>query len=441
MRTRGDKQTIRTYLFSVLLASAAVGPAYGANPGEGRQILINPDFSLAPVESNPPGWFRAMMPGLTTDLQAGVGRDEKGAYLYLEQTAVKGQLFNNWAQRIEQPPVGASMRLETEVATDNATGNGAIVLIMFFNSTGKILGGASSQEHYDLTGTKPFTPVSLEANVPQGCDLAIVRLGLSSAPGRLMVRYARLYLTGGQQSPAPVVAPDQQAGQAKLELLTNGDFDGLVIQDTPVGWFRAMRPDMAINCSVGLQQMAGHGNVAFIRQDGVKTALVNNWAQRLDTVPIGATLQLTAEVKTQDMPENTGVVMIQCWDKGGRLLAAATSQSSQPLGGTQDWRTVAMEIVVPPQTDAIIVRCGLSQSGTIWFDNVSLEMVSPALPGPGAEVAGKSLEDLELVRTLSEELEAYCRERLGENVRTRKEVIAQPDGTFQIALLLDFSRR
>ncbi len=441
MRTRADRQTIRVYLFSVLLAVAAVGPVCGANGDEGRQILINPDFSLTPVESNPPGWFRAMMANLTTGLQAGVGQDEKGAFLYLEQTALQGRLLNNWAQRIEQPPIGASLRLETEIATEDAAGDGAVVLIMFFDSTGKILGGASSQGHYDLTGTRPFTRVSLEASVPQGCDLAIVRLGLSAAPGRLVVRYARLYLSGGQPSPVPAVTPDWQVGQAGLELLTNGDFEGLAVQDTPAGWFRAMIPDKAINHSAGLQQVTGHGNVAFIRQDGVTAALVNNWAQRLDTVPIGATLRLTAEVKTQDMPENTGVVMIQCWDKDGRLLAAATSQSSQPLGGTQDWITVTMDIVVPPQTDAIIVRCGLSQSGTIWFDNVSLKIISPAVSEPGAEATGESSENLGLARTLSEELEQYCRERLGASVRTRKEVIVQPDGKVQIVLLLDFSRR
>ena len=206
-----------------------------------------------------------------------------------------------------------------------------------------------------------------------------------------MVRYARLVSDAAGNNPRrrpslPTSRPDRQG----LELLANGDFEGLIVQDTPVGWFRAMMPDKAINHSAGLQQMPGHGHVAFIHQDGVKAALVNNWAQRLDTVPRGATLRLTAEVKTQDIPENTGVVMIQCWDKEGRLVAAATSLSSQPLSGTQDWRTITMEIVVPPQTDAVIVRCGLSQSGTIWFDNVSLEIVSPAVPGPGTEVAGQS---------------------------------------------------
>ncbi len=334
----------------------------------------------------------------------------------------------------------------------NAQGKGAIVLVMFFDRTGKVVGGASSEGRYDLTGTKGFTSVRLETTVPADSNLAIVRLGLSPASGEIMVRYARLYLVDGQEGPPTpaVFASDTQEEQAGLELLINGDFEGGVILDAPVGWFRAMMPDRAINHSAGIESVPGHGNVAFIRQEGVKAQIANNWAQRLDVVPIGARLQLTADVKTENLPENTGFVMVQCWDEAGRLLAAATSQSEQPLGGTQDWTTVVLEVTVPLRTSTIIVRCGFSQSGTIWFDNVSLKIISPGLsqpadttrvPAGGFEVTDESLQQLESVRALSEELTAYCAQRLGEKVKIRKQIHVQPDGTFRVTLLLDFSGR
>jgi hypothetical protein len=221
-----------------------------------------------------------------------------------------------------------------------------------------------------------------------------------------------------------------------------------VILDAPVGWFRAMLPDRTVNLNAGLESVPGHGNVAFIRQEGVRAQVVNNWAQRLDIVPVGARLRLTADVKTRDLPENTGFVMIQCWDESGQLLAAATSQSEQPLGGTQDWTTVSLEITVPLRTSTIIVRCGLSQSGTIWFDNVSLKIIAPGvaqsadttgLPARGFEVTGESLEQLKSVQALSDELMAYCTERLGAKVKVRKQIYIEPDGTFQVTLLLNFS--
>jgi hypothetical protein len=430
--------------------------AMAAQPGENsreaqRQILVNPDFSLPAVDDTPPGWFRAMMVSRTKNLQAGLAEDEQGPYIYMQQEGVDGQIFNNWAQRIENPPVGATMRLESEVATEDASGKGGVVLIMFFDENGKIVGGDSSEDKVDLAGTKPWTEVNLEATVPARADLCIVRFGLSPGAGKLMVRYARLYLSGGTAAAPSPTSAETKAWTAGLELLTNGDFEGPIILDSPVGWFRAMMPHLAIDHKAGVESLPEHGNVVFIEQGGVRASLVNNWAQRLEVVPVSATLHLQADVKTQDLPENTGFVMIQCWDtragREGKLLAAATSQSSQPIGGTEDWKTISMEITVPEDTDAIIVRCGLSQSGKIWFDNVSLKIVSPppaehgAMAAPAAKgfkVTDKGLQRLEQVKELSENLAQQAKEQLGEDVEIRKEIFAQGEDVFQIILHIDF---
>ncbi len=451
MRKETVKPARFVCLLGVLLGTMAVTPGWGADPALGHQVLIDPDFTLPLVEGNPPGWFRAMMPHLTIGFEAGVGRDETGPYLFLRQEGVHGQLFNNWAQRLEGPPMGAKVRLETQVAVRNAQGKGAVVLVMFFDKAGKVVGAVSSEGQYDLTGTKGWTSVRLETTVPPDSDLAIVRLGLSPAAGEIQVRYARLYVAGGQQG-APVAAvstPNMQEGQAGLELLVNGNFEGTVILDSPVGWFRAMLPDRTVNLSAGLESVPGHGNVAFIRQEGVRAHVVNNWAQRLDVVPVGARLRLTADVKTRDVPENTGVVMVQCWDEAGELLAAATTQSDQPLGGTQDWRTLSLEITVPLRTSTIIVRCGLSQSGTIWFDNASLKIIAPGvaqpadatrLPARGFEATEESLKQLQRVQKVSDDLVAYAQRELGAGVRIRKELFAQGGGRFQVVLQLDLSQ-
>ena len=450
MRKETAKQADFVCVLGLLLSMMTVALARGADPTQGQQVLINPDFTLPLVDGNPPGWFQAMMPHLTLGLEAGVGRDEAGPYLFLKQQGVQGQLYNNWAQRLEGPPIGAKVRLETQVAVRNAQDKGAVALVMFFDKAGKIVGGASSEGQYDLTGTKGWTAVRLETTVPPDCDLAIVRLGLSPAPGEILVRYTRLYVAGGRQgAPAAAVStPGAQEGQAGLELLLNGNFEGPVILDSPVGWFRAMLPDRTVNLSAGLESVPGHGNVAFIRQEGVRAQVVNNWAQRLDVVPVGARLRLTADVKTREVPENTGVVMIQCWDEAGELLAAATTRSDQPLGGTQDWRTISLEITVPLRTTTIIARCGLSQSGTIWFDNASLKIISPGVaqpadiarpPARGFEVTDESLKQLQRVQTISDGLVAYVQRELGTNVRIRREVFAQGGGRFQVVLFLDLS--
>jgi hypothetical protein len=241
-----------------------------------------------------------------------------------------------------------------------------------------------------------------------------------------------------------------QKGAAGFELLSNGGFEAPGLPGTPVGWYRAMIPAKAVNFEAGVEDVSGRGKVAFIKQDGVLTSLCNNWAQRLDTIPAGARLRLSAEVKTENVPADTGFVVVQCWDRQEKLVAVGTSQSVEPIGGTQDWRPVSFELTVPETTDTIIVRCGLTQSGRICFDDVSLVIVSPAkLPpagkmpfrGQGFEVTAESLQELETVTSFSEELVAYGRQRLGPGPVVRKEVFAQGGGRYQVVLSLDLSTR
>ncbi len=250
-----------------------------------------------------------------------------------------------------------------------------------------------------------------------------------------------------------VVAAEQpegvQSSAAGFELLVNGDFEGPTKPEIPSGWFKAMSLDQTIDLRAGIETVPERGNVAFIEQAGVKAPLCNNWAQRLRTIPVGATVRVAADVKTENLPANTGFIVVQCWDSVQQLLALASTQSMQPLGGTEDWRQVSFEFTVPQATRSIIVRCGLAESGKIWFDNVSLQVVAPAVQtlksaggfaGEGFEVTEQSLGQLERVSTLSHELVQYARQQLGANIGVRTETFAQGGGRFQVVLLVDWSK-
>ena len=120
---------------------------------------------------------------------------------------------------------------------------------------------------------------------------------------------------------------------AGLELLVNGNFDGPLEQQGPAGWFKAMASAQTDGLRAGIEQIPQRGNVAFLEQTGVKIKVANNWAQRVPTVPVGATVRVTADVKTQNVPADTGFVMVQCWDATERLIGGASSQSPGPSGG------------------------------------------------------------------------------------------------------------
>jgi hypothetical protein len=259
-----------------------------------------------------------------------------------------------------------------------------------------------------------------------------------------------------------VAAEKPEAAQnwgAGLELLVNGDFDGPMERQSPAGWFKAMAWAQTDGLQAGIEQVPPRGNVAFIEQTGVKVKVANNWAQRVQTIPVGATVRVTADVKTQDLPTNTGFVTVQCWDEAQRLIGGASSQSAQAIGGTEDWKRISFEFVVPPGTDAMILRCGLAQSGKIRFDNISMKAVSggagaagglrgspgttyaaSGTPSRGFQVTEESLRQLQRVRTVSDGLVTYAQRELGTEVRIRREILAQGDGRFQVVLSLDLSK-
>jgi len=234
---------------------------------------------------------------------------------------------------------------------------------------------------------------------------------------------------------------------AGLELLVNGDFEGSVTEKGPTGWFKAISPKEVETMRVEVQEIPQRGNVAFMGLTGAQIKAANNWAQRVLTIPVGAAVRVMADVKTQDVAADAGFVMVQCWDRDQRLISGASSQSVEPIGGTEDWKQVSFEFVVPAGTEAMILRCGLAGPGKIWFDNVSMKVVSSSsagdvegFQGKGFEVTGESLEQLKRVRAFSDGLAAYAQREFGADVRVRREVFAQGGGKFQVVLLLDLSK-
>jgi hypothetical protein len=130
------------------------------------------------------------------------------------------------------------------------------------------------------------------------------------------------------------------------------------------------------------------------------------------------------------------------------MIGGVSSQKAEPIGGTQDWKQLSLEFSVPRDTHTMIVRCGLAESGRIWFDNVSMTVVAPAAQagdnaaaskGEGFLVTERSLRQLSRVRGLADGLAGYARQELGTDASIRKEVFAQEGGRFQIVLHLDLS--
>jgi hypothetical protein len=141
---------------------------------------------------------------------------------------------------------------------------------------------------------------------------------------------------------------------------------------------------------------SGRACLAIDNQHKYSRPASNNWAQELQAVPKGQTIRLTASIKTEGV---SGVnVCVQCLSADGEDLIAFTS--TPVLRGTNDWTTLrSREIVVPPETSAVIVRAALTGTGQVFFDDLVLEAVGPPAVPP-RETGLEARVNGQIIRTL-----------------------------------------
>lgn len=165
-------------------------------PADATQLLKNPDFREADAAGAPAAWFCTILKSFSSGARSGLAADADWPYLYLMQNSAGEGVFNNWAQRVESPPAAESLlQLRAMVATRDAK-PGAVVKMEFINATGNLIAAHTSEGAYDLSGTRPWQTVILEAPVPAGCARVIVRAGLAPLPGSgaLYLRHVELFV-------------------------------------------------------------------------------------------------------------------------------------------------------------------------------------------------------------------------------------------------------
>jgi len=101
-----------------------------------------------------------------------------------------------------------------------------------------------------------------------------------------------------------------------------------------------------------------------------------NWAQDITkNVPAGKKIRMTGYIKSKNV-SGVAPIGIQCWNtKTGKMIKFGTTQFSQPVSGTTDWKKVTVEMDVPKETDKMRILCMLSGTGKVWFDNVQIIVV------------------------------------------------------------------
>ena len=186
------------------------------------------------------------------------------------------------------------------------------------------------------------------------------------------------------------IAAAVDADERKADLLLNGGAEKGK-GELPSIWFAACVPADGLRmwqCTANPRE--GKACLAISNRHEYEQTVANNWAQRLQDVPTGRTIRLSAHIRTEDA--DAANVCVQCWAKDGKKMLAFAS--TPVFRGTDEWTLVrAPQIVVPSETAFIIVRAALTGQGEAFFDNISLDVVDPQASPPAEAELGEAAPD------------------------------------------------
>jgi len=164
--------------------------------------------------------------------------------------------------------------------------------------------------------------------------------------------------------------------------------------DLPTGWFKAGSKPQSYE--MGLVKGAGQKskNAATIKSidktiEGFGTLMQQSNPDKY----LGKRIRLTGMLKTKDVSSWAGL-----WlriDTKTSIKAAVfdnmhDGKKDRSVKGTTDWTKYYIVLDVPSNASNIAFGALISGTGQIWFDNLNIEIVTPAIPTTGNEFETKS---------------------------------------------------
>lgn len=86
------------------------------------------------------------------------------------------------------------------------------------------------------------------------------------------------------------------------------------------------------------------------------------------------TARLSGSLRGADISGAGGALVLRADDGSGQILAWNFMQNDR-VKGTQDWKRYTIELKIPPSTYSLIAGVMLEDGGTLWADNLAIELV------------------------------------------------------------------
>jgi hypothetical protein len=182
---------------------------------------------------------------------------------------------------------------------------------------------------------------------------------------------------------APAAAMPPSASAANAVAVVNPGFESSLpgIDGNPEGWYSYQHAG-PVSYKISLDADVVHGGRQSVRIDNIGPEIYGTLAQIVRGPQFaGKTVRFTAWLKTRGVTGNG-------WSKGtglaltvyaGGQTVAGTNFRKSAFGGTTDWTRHQTTVVAPAGTERVDIEISLTGPGTVWVDDVSLEVL-PAAP-------------------------------------------------------------
>jgi hypothetical protein len=183
--------------------------------------------------------------------------------------------------------------------------------------------------------------------------------------------------TASTASTRPAAAPAAAPASARQANLLNPGFESTQPgpRGDPQGWFSFQHAG-PVSYRFAVDATERRSGERSLRIDNTGPEIYGAIAQGVDARPWrGKVARMSGWVKTRDADEGGAVLTLLALQSGATL--AQNFMPDAPIKGTNAWKRYTITLVLPPATDKLEVGAMLRGRGSVWLDDVELEIIEP----------------------------------------------------------------
>jgi len=167
-----------------------------------------------------------------------------------------------------------------------------------------------------------------------------------------------------------------RAGAEPVSLVRNGGFEQGV-GERPFSWLVSVAE--AEGASALWDDQVSHSGLRSVKlstSTEYSSEPFNNWSQNIEEPLADKRVTVRGFVKGHDV--QSAALWLQCFRRGYAVaVSSVMSSETAPLLGSFGWTEQEASVYVPQDTGLVVVRLVLVGTGTVWFDDITIEVAGP----------------------------------------------------------------